>query len=58
MAERANKIYILTDSSKFTNVGVATLFMADEVDVVITDENVPQKSSEYLKKHDVDLFIV
>ena len=58
MAERANKIYILTDSSKFTNVGVATLFMADEVDVVITDENVPQKSSEYLKKHEVDLFIV
>ena len=58
MAERANQIYILTDSSKFSTVGVATQFMGGEVDVVITDSGLPAATSEYLKKHNVDIHIV
>lgn len=58
MAERAHKVYILTDSSKFKTIGVATQFLANEVSVVITDENVPKQSTEYLKSNNVEIHIV
>ena len=58
MAERASHIYILTDASKFSTIGVATQFMANEVDVVITDNSLPKDSAEFLKNNDVDVRIV
>ena len=58
MAERAQHIYILTDSSKFSTIGVATQFMGSEVDVVITDSDLPKASAEFLETCDVDIHIV
>ena len=58
MAERAQHIYILTDSSKFSSIGVATQFMSNEIDVVITDHDIPKESAALLKKNGVDIHIV
>ena len=58
MADRANKVCILTDSSKFNTIGVATQFMANEVDVLITDQGIPHQSAEYLRNSDVKIYIV
>jgi len=58
MAGRAQHVYILTDSSKFNTVGVATQFMAEEADVVITDENIPQASADFLAKNSVEIITV
>ena len=58
MAERAQHVYILTDSSKFNTIGVASQFMGSEVDTVITDSGIPKESAEYLKTQGVDIHTV
>ena len=58
MAERANKIFILTDSSKFSTLGVATQFDTRDVNVVITDKGIPDGKSAFLVKNDVCVDIV
>lgn len=58
MAERANKLCILTDSSKFSTVGVASQFMPDDVSILITDSGIPQNSVQFIEKHDVEIIIV
>ncbi len=58
MAERANKLFVLTESGKFSTVGVAAQFAAGDVNVVITDSGIPNQSKSFLEKNDVEIDIV
>jgi DeoR/GlpR family transcriptional regulator of sugar metabolism len=58
MADRANKVIVVTDSSKFDKIGVACQFKPDEADMVITDRNLPEKHLQVLKNLGIDVVMV
>ncbi|WP_315065937.1 DeoR/GlpR family DNA-binding transcription regulator [uncultured Clostridium sp.] len=58
MAESADKIVILTVSSKFLERGVVSQFRIDEVDYVLTDTNIPEDVLESLRKEKVHVQMV
>ena len=58
MIQRSNKSIILTDSSKFTQRGVARQCSLSEVSSVITDEGIPEKVKATLFRHNIDLILV
>ncbi|WP_244834972.1 DeoR/GlpR family DNA-binding transcription regulator [Clostridium sp. BJN0001] len=58
MAESADNIVILTDSSKFSRRGVVSQFKPEEVSFVFTDKEIPKDISEDLEKKDVKLVTI
>ncbi|WP_392486143.1 DeoR/GlpR family DNA-binding transcription regulator [Haloimpatiens sp. FM7315] len=58
MAESANKIFILTESSKFSEQGVVAQFKTEEVDYVFTDNYIPNDILENFKKEKVAVKMV
>ncbi|WP_026884164.1 DeoR/GlpR family DNA-binding transcription regulator [Clostridium akagii] len=58
MAKNSNKIVVLTESSKFSRQGVVPQFKTEEVDYVITDNNIPVEILQLLKKDDIDVQMV
>lgn len=58
MADQAEKIIVVTDSTKFDKVGVACQFRAEDVDIVITDTNIAEKNLQILKSFNIDVFTV
>lgn len=57
MAENSNKLFILTESSKFLERGVVSQFKAEEVNYVITDSNISEEILEGLNKQQVNVQI-
>ncbi|AGF58493.1 DeoR/GlpR family transcriptional regulator of sugar metabolism [Clostridium saccharoperbutylacetonicum] len=55
MAESADKIIILTDSSKFSERGVVSQFKINEISYLFTDDNIPEVIFENLKKEKVEV---
>lgn len=53
MAQQANKIIILTESSKFVQQGVVAQFKTNEVDYVFTDNNIPDETLKFLQAEHV-----
>lgn len=58
MAESADKIIILTDSSKFSERGVVSQFKINEISYLFTDDNIPEEIFENLKKEKVEVQMV
>ncbi len=58
MAERANKVIVVTDSTKFDKVGVACQFKPTETHMVITDKNLPEKHLKILKDFGIEVILV
>ena len=58
MAENANKIIILTESSKFSERGVVSQFTPQEVDYVLTDSKIPKDILDDLKKEKIEVQMV
>jgi DeoR/GlpR family transcriptional regulator of sugar metabolism len=58
MAESANKIIILTESSKFSERGVVSQFKAEEISYLLTDTNIPKDVLESLKKEKINVQMV
>lgn len=58
MADRANKVIVVTDSSKFDKVGVACQFKPEEADMVITDMNLSEKHLQVLKGFGIEVVMV
>lgn len=58
IVKKAEKVFILTDSSKFGKRELVTLFAIEYVDYVITDSGIPEKDKEYLIKKGIELIIV
>lgn len=55
MADQADKVIVVTDSTKFNMIGVACQFKAEEVDIVITDTNITAKDLEILKSFNIEV---
>lgn len=58
MSESAEKIIILTDSSKFSERGVVSQFRANEINYLFTDTNIPKDVLESLKNEKVEVKMV
>lgn len=58
MGKNANKIIVLTESSKFHQQGVVAQFKTEEVNYLLTDNNISEDVVELLKKDKVEVQIV
>lgn len=58
MIESANNTIVVTDSTKFGRRGLSRICSADDIDYVITDEDVPQKTVDYLNDKNINIEIV
>jgi len=58
MANQAQQVIILTDSSKFNKIGVASQFKSEEVKTVITDSNISQDDTEVLTDFNIEVITV
>jgi len=57
LAESARNVYLLTDSSKFEQLGVVTQLQFEEVAGVITDRKIPASAKDMLRQHNVKVII-
>ncbi len=57
LSESALNAYILTDSSKFSSLGVVSLLKFKDVKGVITDGDIPASAKTILKNNNIDLII-
>jgi len=58
MAHQANRAIVLTDSSKFSVRGVARQLSLADVDVVITDDGIPDTVRDTIARHRIELITV
>jgi DeoR/GlpR family transcriptional regulator of sugar metabolism len=58
MADQAEKTIIVTDSSKFSKIGVACSFKAEDVDIVITDKNISEDHLRLLESFNIEVITV
>lgn len=58
MAQSANKVIILTDSSKFIQRGLVTEFNVSEIDTIFTDEGIDLQISRQLEQYGLNLIKV
>lgn len=57
LAQSARNAYLLTDSSKFVQLGVVTLLGFDEMTGVVTDNEIPEFAMGVLKKHNAEVIV-
>ena len=58
LAARAERVIIVTDSSKFSKRAFANIVPLSEIDVLITDNGIPKEYIELFRDMDVELVIV
>ena len=58
MAENANKVIVLTESTKFSKQGVVSQFKTKEVAVLVTDSKIPEEITNLLVQNNIDVKIV
>lgn len=58
MGRRANRVIVLTDSTKFHQRGVANQFAFREVDTVITDDGIPPETKQLLEEQHLQVLWV
>lgn len=57
MAERARKVIVITDASKFGKVGLHRIVQLDRVDTVITDAGISAEYHESLRRLGIEVLI-
>lgn len=58
MGESAKNIIIVTDSSKFNKMGLLVQFQVNDVDLIVTDSNLPEECQDYFKKYRIPVMMV
>ena len=58
MSENAKRVIILTESVKFTQTGVVSLFPLSAVDSVFTDDGIPADAAQILHSQDTHVYTV
>src|SRR5699024_10365544 len=58
MAEQAEDVVILTDSSKFDAKGIVTEFQFSEVTKVYTDSGIHMEDKQFLNNHHIQVITV
>lgn len=57
MLRQAEKVILLVDSSKFKEQGTLVLCELSEIDILITDNEIPEDALEYLKAAEIEVII-
>lgn len=57
MCRAADKVIVMTDSSKFGQYSNFVICEANQIDVLITDDNIPEHYQTYLESHGVQVVI-
>jgi DeoR/GlpR family transcriptional regulator of sugar metabolism len=57
LAESSNKVILLTDSSKFSKMGVIRQLGFDEIAGVVTDDDIPEDAKKILEEHHIQIII-
>lgn len=57
LLKQADKLIVLADSSKIGKRSSLILCMQEEVDVLITDDEVTEERLDMLKKHSVEIIL-
>lgn len=55
MAKQAQHIIVVTESSKFNQVGTVSLLPINDISCVVTDSAIPEASENYLNKQHIDV---
>lgn len=55
LAKQANKVIVLTESSKFQQVGTVSLLPTQDVYCVVSDDGIPKESVQYLQEQGVEI---
>lgn len=58
MMEAADQTIILTDSSKFSQVGVVAEFSFETISAVYTDDKIPQEKKVFLEKQGINIVTI
>lgn len=58
MCEVAERIIVVTDSSKFNRSSLHKIIDTQRIDMIIVDEGIPAESLEALRKHGIDVILV
>jgi DeoR/GlpR family transcriptional regulator of sugar metabolism len=58
IAKKSRKVFVLTDSSKFGRVQLASLFYPRDITCLITDSGIPEREKAYLQEQGVQVIIV
>jgi len=58
IVKRSQEVFVLTDSSKFGKVHLASLFYPEDITCLITDSGIPQREKTELEQRGVHLYIV
>ncbi|WP_159864721.1 MULTISPECIES: DeoR family transcriptional regulator [unclassified Raoultella] len=58
MCEVAERIIVVTDSSKFNRSSLHKIIDTQRIDMIIVDEGIPVESLEALRKHGIDVILV
>lgn len=58
MAKQAKNVIVVTESSKFSQVGLVNLLPIHEVSSVVTDQDIPLSSETYLISQNIDVYKV
>ena len=53
MAKQAQHVIVITESSKFQQVGLVNLLPTDQVSYVVTDQQIPLDSEDYLQSQNI-----
>lgn len=56
MIRSASKVYIVTDSTKFNRSAFASFALPEDIDGVITDENIPKDYETLLIERGVQVY--
>jgi len=57
MCDRAKKVFVLSESSKFENIGLTTVAEFSKIDTVISDKGIHARIIEILKEHQINTII-
>ena len=58
MINAAQKVVVLADSSKFGQRGFGRICALEDIDVIVTDERIPEQMISIIEEAGVDLIIV
>jgi DeoR family transcriptional regulator of aga operon len=58
MCEVAERIVVVTDSSKFNRSSLHKIIDTQRIDTVITDENIPPESLSGLRKLGIEVLLI
>ncbi len=57
MAERANEVIVVTDSSKFGKRSLSLIVPVNKIDIVITDSNIPEEDYLTLQAKEIEVIL-